>query len=533
MKVSCVLTDTWKRKLFGALARASLACALAATPSASRAEESHPGIGLEPMYSEAVLAYNRKNMDEAIRVLDELLKLAPDHVQALELKALSLKSKGDDKRSLQTYARLAKLKPPADRGPYLFEMGVIHNRQKNAAQAKLNFEKALALGFNAETSRLFLGLIAFNSGDMKEASDQLRHVAGSSSAELRLVGLYYLGLIGFKTGQPSIATSQVADALELALTLPDSAIAKDIRSGAEKMLQPFSRSQWFATLTSLGQYDSNVSQVPTISAFPLGGSGQPTAKLSVIGGLGWMTAPMSTIQWVPSYRFSYNRNFASAARGYEFFINTASMFLNYRPLARTTGGLKLEGNFAFQNQLLSATDASSGYVFRKFSLGGDLGPYVRHQLGSQSRVELELLFRPQRYYGSPSLSGSSVLSRLSYRGEPIHALLNPGVSASFESRGAESADFRFRAYSLGLANLMRLKGLNTVTASVDLTLTSYPEASASRSDRTIGPRLSWLKVLTPKWSLLADLSLTWNKSTIPESYSYNRLQAGAGVSRSF
>ena len=86
-----------------------------ATQAWALEEESHPGLGAESQYAEAVLAFNRKQTDEAIKVLDVILKENPNHVEALELKALSLKVKGDDPKSIGVYEKLISIKPEAER----------------------------------------------------------------------------------------------------------------------------------------------------------------------------------------------------------------------------------------------------------------------------------------------------------------------------------------------------------------------------------------------------------------------------------
>ena len=112
----------------------------------ARAEESHPGISVEPLYSEAVIAFNKKNSEEALRILNQLLKQDPRHVDALQLKALTLKTRGDDKEAIDTYTRLISLKPERETGAYHFELGVIYNRMKSAALSETHFRKAIQLG---------------------------------------------------------------------------------------------------------------------------------------------------------------------------------------------------------------------------------------------------------------------------------------------------------------------------------------------------------------------------------------------------
>ena len=133
------------------------------------AQESHPGIGRESRYAEAVIAYNKKQTGEAVKILDELLKESPKNIEYLELKALALKGKGDEKASLTVYWMLYKEKPEKERGPYAYEIATILEKQKRTAEAKPYFLKSAELGFNVAASNLYIGLGEFNAGHYTDA----------------------------------------------------------------------------------------------------------------------------------------------------------------------------------------------------------------------------------------------------------------------------------------------------------------------------------------------------------------------------
>src|SRR6185437_5849313 len=127
-----------------------LACVLLSTIAFG--EESHPGLGIESQYSEAVLAFNRKQNDEALRILNGILEKHPDYTAALELKALTLRSEGKDRDAVDEYLKLIKLKPESERGPYYFEIGVVCYRLKKMERAREYLERAILLHFNESAS---------------------------------------------------------------------------------------------------------------------------------------------------------------------------------------------------------------------------------------------------------------------------------------------------------------------------------------------------------------------------------------------
>lgn len=492
--------------------------------------ESHPGLAQESLYAEAVLAFNRKQTAEAIKILDELLKGDPRHLEALELKALALKSSGNDAQSLEVYQRLIQLKPPAERGLYHFEMGVILHRQKKSEAARPHFEKAAALQANEVASYLFLGLIAFQAGDMRSAEASFSQVASKGSTEFRAVGRYYLGLIHFKNGYGAGGTSELVAARTLAMEVPESKMASDIKTGIDKILAPFNKSQWFGNLSLLGQYDTNISQIPTVgSVSSSASSGKATPKISLSGGIGRMSSPMSTIQWVVSYRASINKNTNVNTRSYEFVSNTLSNYFNYRPLSTTNGGLKVEGVYAFQNQPVETGNTEGAYHYAPYNLGGDFGPYFKHQFNSRASMQIDASYRPQKYYSESGMSGKSLYGRFSTKMDTDSSLLSPGASVSYEANLATSAEFRYRSVGAGLSDVARISAKDTLTLYADFLSVNYGEASVPRLDRNLTIRTSYMRSLGRSWSILADLSYIKNISNI-ESYTYDRVTAGLGIS---
>lgn len=508
----------------------SLLCLLWHT--ASYGDESHPGLGLESEYSEAVLAYNKKQTSEAIRILNDILKQKPDHVQALELKALTLKSGGDEREALDTYQRLIKLKPEKERGPYYFEAAVIFNREKKVNEARDYFQRSLALDFNALACHLFLGILEFNAGNIADAEPHFQAVKKEGTPEFQTVAHFYLGLIDFKSGYPSGGSSELIDARDQAKTLPDSSIAKDILTGSEKVLEPFRNGQWFANITLMAQYDSNVSEVPSIDSVPNLVSDARTPKLTLSGGVGHMSSPLNTVQWVPSYRFNYNYNFNSNAKEYSFFTNTGSLYFNYRPLSETTGGLKLEGDFTFQNQPEDPTNLSGSYEYMKYSFTGDIGPYFRTQLTQRTQLELDADYRPQTFYIDNYLSGPDFQLKATVRNDTGSTYFNPGADILLEHDSAQDSDWLYTTVGAGIFDVMHITGKDTATFNLDYSNIDYSSNSAGRKDNTVVIHGSWLHLLANHWALIGDLSYTVNSSTESDEFSYNRYVIGFGISKS-
>ncbi len=496
-------------------------------------QESHPGISRESRYAEAVIAFNKRKTEEAIKILDELLKEAPKTIEYLELKALALKGTGDEQTSLDLYRQLFEAKPENERGPYAFEIAMIYNKQKNFKEAKPYFEKSIELNFNSSASHLFLGLGLFNESRFAEAEPHFNSVIGSGIIELEVIAQYYVSICYFKLYLSTRGVQELVEARDLALKLikkdETNANGKNIFEASEKMLQPFSTGQWFGNASMSTQYDSNIQQLPTGVSNTVAASNTSTIKENILAGLGYMSAPANLIQAVIGYRGSFNKNFNQDTKNFEYFTNNASLFLNYRSLAKTNFGIKVESNFVFQNALIDPTNTSSGYEFQKFNLTVGGGAYIRHQWSRYWRTDAEVNYRTQKYYTSMDQSGKNINASINTRRIAGDRYWNPGFSFIYEQNQANGADFYYKAFGLGFLNSMNFPALLTFTQGLDLLASDYLNSTAGRKDTNVSLRFGALKFITPKISVMADLNYIKNISTLSSSYTYHRLMTSLGI----
>lgn len=510
----------------------ALLAALLLHPSLSLAVESHPGLEAEAAYSEAVVAFHRKQSLESLEVLNRLLRENPEYVPALELKALNLKNLGRDKDLIEVYLKLLEVKPEAERGPLYYELGTLQQKYKKPQAARKNLLKAIAAGFNVVPSHLLVGLIDFTDGNLADAEVHFNFVRREGASELEMLSTFYLGLINFKRGLGALGAGYIMEAREIAARKKDSPMARELSGSIQQILEPFKKSQWFANLSMLGQFDSNIAQIPT-SATSQQGSGNSTLKSTLLAGFGYMSAPLSTLQWVPSYRFNTNRNFASDSRTLEYASNTVSLAMNVRPLSRLAWGLKADVTHTFQNQAVNAADLTEGYLFRQFNLSSDIGPYVRWTRNEQLQLLLELSLRPQINFQQSDLGGTGKGARLTYRRDSPSRYFNPSLTLSYDASGTENLTFNSVATALSASNLLRLPGDYQLMAGSDLAITTYADAVPERRDVTATVRGNLTRPLSARWTALGNFSYVLNRSNVPGSFTFNRLQAGVGASYTF
>jgi hypothetical protein len=509
-----------------------------ATASLAAEVETHPGISLEPMYAEAVIAYNSKQPGEALRILDNVLKAKADYIQALELKSLVLKDLGKPRESQANYERLIKATPPAKAGPYHFELAVLYfNQGKGKEKDSIpHFEEAIRRGFNVTASHFFLGLAYFSQGEnqskLVESEKHFNAVAVSDSAELKPASHYYLGLINFKRGYGSQGTQELIEARGLARSLPDDPMAKDISKAVDAALAPYGKGQWFGNISLLQSFNGNVSSLPNSATLPELTSGEKTFQTLLVAGLGRMSSPLNAVQWVASYRGGFNLNYNSAASAYQFLTHTFDVYLTAQPLARTNYGIKFEGNFSMSDQGSGATGSSS-FQLRKYSLTGEFGPYLRSELKRGLLFSMEAFYRPQNYFTQPDVSGNAAVLRSALNYDRSSSWWNPGGFLSIERNRADGAAYRYYGAGAGINDQMRLNDRTTLTGSISLNLNQYLESDPQRFDKLVILRLSGLRQLTPKWSLVADASYQINYSNQSDLYYYTQPVVSFGAGYSF
>jgi tetratricopeptide (TPR) repeat protein len=501
----------------------------------------------EPRYAEAVLAYNTKKYEEAIRILDSLLAEAPDLVEFLELKALALKSSKNDAESKKTYEGLIRVKtaeglPKKSLAPYFFELGVIHFRSKHPEGAKKCFHFSSENGFNPETSRFFLGMIDYQAGEFGTASAHFEKAMNSPARELKAASAFYLAQTQVKTGDSSSALSSFSEARGFAEGLEDET-SKSIFKASDQVIAPLNQSKKFASIALSVAYDSNVQALPNsldgTLAFNKG-----SVKNQLQAGFGYMSSPTRAFQWVPQYRLLYNYNHNRDTREGEFLNQYFSLYLNRKPLEKSGYGFKLDGFLTFQNQVNQATDKAT---YRIFSSSVALGGYYRTRFGTHWNSTIDLSAGPQRFNTDSRLSSLLLDQRRSggifqlrgiLTGTGYGRYLNPSLILSLTEIDAEgngqSAEFASGSGSLSLANGFQWNDRTRSSIGILYSTTVYDRRIGSaRVDRNYAVQTEFSRQINPKWTWIADASLSYNDSNVPEIFEYRRWTLSTGLSYSF
>jgi tetratricopeptide (TPR) repeat protein len=504
---------------------------------------------LEPDYAEATLAYNSKEYNRAITILNELQKKAPKTVEFLELKAITLKASKKEIEASKVYQELIQVlsksgKEKKEIAPYAFELGVLNFNEKKYAQAEQYLSYSFRNGFNTDVSLFYLGMVSVQKQDWGVAESRLQRVLQSELNDIKPATHFYLAQTHFKNNSPSRGFDQLLKAKNLSESFQERAdisaegkqMASQIKGAADQALAPFDKSQWFANMTFTSGYDDNVLLVPTDTAGSQDISGKSTLKSSLGIGLGYASSPLRTLQWVPSARFNLNKNYNKDSSSGEFSDSTVSLYVTKDALAAFTYGLKTEGSVVFQNDRDAVTGSST---YRLFSTYTQLAPYTKWDFHRKWTLGAELGAKKLDFNGEEDVqttfrrSGMVYTFKITGLNKRGKKYFNPSYTLKYEiNDAAEGTEFKSSAYGAQVLNVMHLTHWE-FTQILDFTRTLFSDSSADRKDANWVASLVATRKIGPRWGLIASGDYTINLSTVPASFKYNRYSMNAGVSYTF
>ncbi len=498
----------------------------------------------EPQYAEAILAFNGRDYDQALKLLKQLEKQSPDVPEFLELKALTLKVMNKPASSAKAYRQLidkkkrekASLKEIA---PYYFELGVLYFNKKKFKGARKYFNLASKGKFNVGPTYFFLGMIGFQESNWAFAIQNFKKVTESDADDLKPASYFYLAQTYFKIKYINGATDYLLAAKSHAKDAMNDKkkgesirkVSKSIYNAAIKALKPLNKSRWFGNLSLISGYDTNILSLPDDSSISSATS-LASFKQVMQFGIGRMGSPTSSIQLVPSYRLSTNWNLNDQARAYEYSSNRFSLYFTKHPLSLFSYGLKTEGNFTFAN----GSDTGR-FSYAYFSTTAELGPFFKKELGQGKYIGGEFFWGPAIYADDSKTTklsrknGSEFSSKLFYQNDIGKRYWNPTFSFNMGYTIAEGSNNQNYEMGMSLSDLMYLSKRLKLAGKISFSRTTYPsKLPEARTDHEI--KLSALTTYRwkPKWTVLGELSYENNTSSIPAIYSYSKFSLTLGMS---
>jgi len=508
---------------------------------------------LEPRYSAAIIDYNQKHYKEAGKSLDELITENGSIIEFFQLKALTLKTSGDNVGAGQVYEKLIQLEEKngtqaSEIAPYHFERGLVAYRSKQFADAEREFKISAEKNFNVSAANYFLALIHFQFNDYEQAGQEFSRVTGGDIDELKPASNFYLGQIYLRGNYPSGAAQSLIQARsESEKILANSDIdpetkktAKLILEMSQESLKPFDHSGYYGNVALITTEDTNVLSVPSSTnslSSPTGAINQGSVKETLQAGVGYMTSPVATWQYAPSFRSAFNYNFNQDTISGEFLTNDVALYITHNALARFSYGFHVDGIYTLQNNFNPFTNSAG---LQSYSLQIPFGPYIRYEIWQHWSLQASLDFMPQNFYLDAALpdplkrSGLDVATRVSLKKVGVNRYWNPGFGLVTDLNGASGNEYSSKSFTLEMNNTFHILTPLDLVVALDYGGAYYSSRPAgSRFDNVYAIDANGVYHFNPKWSILGDVQFIDNISTIPSQYQFTRALISVGVGYSF
>jgi|GEM_PF-5496209 len=503
----------------------------------------------EAEYSEAVLDYQSGDAQKALPKLEAILSDQPDNIKALELKGLVLKSAENWKDAARVFLKLRKLAKSAGVDDekalsYEFQVGTLLVQLQKYDKAKAFLQKCFKAGFNVPVTKFYLGIIAMEEGDLRDAQSNFRSVVRSDVEGLKAPSHFYLGVISKRRKEDTAAEASWKTAKDMAETISrDPASAPATRAGAKQLLasvdallnMPADGGQSSAVFASVGLvtgYDSNVLLNPAVDT---GATGQGTPMTTFRYSLGYQ-AEFLGIQFMPMWQGSINYNFNSGAKAGQFFINDLNLWAN-----RTSGhwryGMRAGASIVLRNFV--ATGSTTGNL-RKQSISPTFGPNVRYEWGEKTAIGSEVVVALNTFYNEESLSSELLKTGWETRWRNYYQSLdktgwwNPTAEISLQYQYTNGIEFRSIGARTSLSTVRYWNDHWSSTLRAGLGYITYPSRSAgARNDIEINAGLGAGYELASNIRLSGDFTYLNNLSNVTDIYKYNRWVASVAGDYTF
>lgn len=165
----------------------------------------------EMHYKVASLLYQLKRNDDAIIMLQDLLKMKPDYLEATLLLGNVFYDEERFKEAISIYTVALKYHPTEYE--LYYDMAMAYTRLNNFQKAKEFYQKAAELNTYLYNGQYNLALIAMIQGELEAAEKYLLYAL--QKEELEPIGYFYLALIALINDEDEKAVNYINIALEL------------------------------------------------------------------------------------------------------------------------------------------------------------------------------------------------------------------------------------------------------------------------------------------------------------------------------
>jgi tetratricopeptide (TPR) repeat protein len=479
----------------------------------------------ESIYTQANLLFHEKDLSRSLALTQTILSSLPNQVEALELKALILKSQGNTKEAKETYFHLInvvqQLQQIDKEGLYSFEVGNIAFQEGNFPQATEYLNQAIKLEKNKEASHFLLGKILFSQKHWAESREHFEESYRSKS--FATVSAFYIGESYRLENRNQEAITAYSKARDLAstsvaegnFTNPESkTISTQILSNAEKQLGALEQNQkhWIKEVGISSSYDSNVLFFPNESD-----GGNSSSASSFKQSLNWRikygAAATENIRYLGAYEGAINFNANKATEPGQFFVHDLSNYFIKNSIREHQYGLKIGATAIFNYQ----TNA-----FKPFIASGNLGPFFKTDLSKKWAWGIETFFQPVKFFQdsltdtSSRRSGWEQMVRTYIANTQKHPYWTPGVFLTGTLLRPQGSEFRGTRVNLDFTNSMYISETIFFSQSAGLSAATFSErTNGTRTDQGASVMLGGGYQLLSNLILSAQVDYRKNLSSDP------------------
>jgi tetratricopeptide (TPR) repeat protein len=293
--------------------------------------------------AQAILDFDEKNYQDAIRNLEEALKREPDHVEALYYMGVVHMALRRPEEAVR-YLTRAQSKSPQDNS-IAFQLALAYFAQQRYEVAEPLFERVYKADPTIEGLGYYVGFIRYRKKDYRGALEAFRR-GRTTDPQLQQLTRFYTGLSLAVLGLPAQASAEVEQALRLAPGSPLTGPAERLRDTIRTAAQAGRR---LSASVSLGfLYDDNVivrpgpnSHEPLVPVLRVPKSDSTGETANARFDYTWLRGPI--FGWVPTEGDSFESSF-----GYSFF----GTYYNELTSFNVTDHM-VNGTFSYKTALLN------------------------------------------------------------------------------------------------------------------------------------------------------------------------------------
>ena len=364
----------------------------------------------------AVLAYDAKRYDEALKELEEALGLNPEYVDALYYKGLVLVALKRPAEAVAALEKALKLRPgDVDTS---FQLGSLYFGQKEYAKA----EPLLRHVYQSEPKRpnlgYYLGFMEYRKKEYREAVRFFRNTVPSDDNFAQLTR-FYNGLAMSALGFPKEAKAEIEEALRLQPVSPLVAPAQRFGELLEKKAEEERR---FHGEVRFGVfYDTNVAVIPNSSsdlvAQTIRGDFKDPESPGELISINLSYTYLKTLDWEGTASYRFFQTFNNSLPDFNNQSHTPTIgIVNRGALATPFGKLPYFTGLQYTYDFI--TLGNTRFVQRWI-----INPYFSIAENSWNLTNIQFRFQVKDFFNDFNVTGREVRDALNYMIGPTHFFL--------------------------------------------------------------------------------------------------------------